>query len=147
MAVIPMEPFGWLAHFRRQMDEVLDYFATLKCQEGVGECESIPAVDIYETLDTFVVEIELPGFEREDISLRFCYNTLFVEGVKRDEAKAEELNYIRLERHFGRFCRAIELPPTVDMAGARAHYAKGLLSVVFPRLADKKMVIRDIPIE
>jgi HSP20 family protein len=70
-----------------------------------------------------------------------------VEGVKRDEAKADELNYICLERHFGRFCRAIELPPAVDMAGARARYVKGLLSVVFPRLADKKMVIRDIPIE
>ena len=147
MAVIPMEPFGWLNYFRQQMDEIFRYLATVEGKEGLGENENTPLVDIYETAEKFVVEIELPGFEREDVSLKFCYNTLIIEGIKRDEPKLGELNYICLERQFGRFCRAIEIPAAVDMNGARARYVKGLLSVVFPRLPDKKMLIRDIPIE
>ncbi len=147
MAVIPRYPLDWLNFFRQQMDEIFNYLSTIEGKESFGEQESAPLVDIFETTDKYVVEIELPGFAKEDISLSICCNTLVLEGFKREEPRAGGVNYVCMERRFGRFCRTVEIPPAVDMNGVRACYLKGVLSVTFPKLPDKNMFIRDIPIE
>jgi HSP20 family protein len=146
MAVIPKEPLEWLNLFRQQMDEIFRYLSTLEGREGFTEKESAPLVDIYETADSFVVEVELPGCEAKDITLSICCSTLVVEGVTREEA-GPGVNYICLERCTGRFCRAIEIPPTADLAGVKARYRRGLLTVMFPLAKDSKTHIRAIPIE
>jgi len=146
MAVIPKEPLEWLNLFRQQMDEIFRYLSTLEGREEFSEKESSPLVDIYETADSFVVEVELPGCEAKDITLSICCSTLVVEGMVREEA-GPGVNYICLERSGGRFCRAIEIPPMADLDGVRARYRRGLLTVVFPWSKYGKTHIREIPIE
>ncbi|AJE04447.1 Hsp20/alpha crystallin family protein [Geobacter pickeringii] len=146
MAVIPKEPLDWMTLLQLKVDEVFDLLARSDSGERLGECDFVPLVDIFETPDSFTIEVELPGFEGSEISLKLCCNMLIVEGTKRDDTR-EGVGYICLERHFGRFCRAIEVPPTVDLAGVRARYRQGVLTVVFPRLSDKGQIIREIPIE
>lgn len=146
MAVIPKEPLEWLGLFRQQMDEIFRYLSTLEGREGFSEQESSPLVDIYETAISFVVEVELPGCEAKDITLSLCCSTLVVEGLVREEA-GPGVNYICLERASGRFCRAVEIPPTADLDGVRARYLRGLLTVVFPWTKNSKTHIREIPIE
>ena len=146
MAVIPKEPLEWLGLFRQQMDEIFRYLSTLEGREGFTEKESSPLVDIYETASSFVVEVELPGCEAQDIALSICCSTLVVEGTVREEA-VPGVNYICLERVSGRFCRAIEIPPAADLDGAKARYRRGLLTVVFPWCRKSKTHIREIPIE
>jgi len=146
MAVIPKEPLEWLNLFRQQMDEIFRYLSTLEGREGFTEQESSPLVDIYETASSFVVEVELPGCEAKGIALSICCSTLVVEGVTREGA-VPGVNYICLERSTGRFCRAIEIPPAADLSGVRAHYRRGLLTVVFPCCKASKTHIREIPIE
>jgi len=147
MAVIPKDPLDWLILFRQQINEIFSFLSTLEGGETAGESEHTPFVDIFETADKFVVEIELPGFERRDLSLNICCNMLVLEGLKREEKKGKQVNYICLERHFGRFCRTVEIPPAFDIKGVRAKYDRGVLSVAFPRLKDRTTVIRNIPIE
>jgi HSP20 family protein len=147
MAIIPKDPLDWLAFFRQQINEVFNYLSAIELKEPVGKHEYVPLVDIFETATNFVVEIELPGFSGEDISLSICCSMLVVEGIKRDEPRNCEVNYICLERHFGRFCRAIEISPAVDMNRVSAKYEKGVLAVIFPKLHDKRNIIRNIPIE
>jgi HSP20 family protein len=146
MALIPKEPLEWLNLFRQQMDEIFRYLSTLEGREGFSEKESSPLVDIYETADSFVVEVELPGCQANDITLSVCCSTLVVEAVTREEA-APGVNYICLERSTGRFCRAIEIPPTADLGGVQARYKRGLLTVVFPWSKGSKTHIREIPIQ
>ena len=146
MAVIPKEPWEWLNLFSQQMDEIFRYLSTLDGREGFSEKESLPLVDIYETAHSFVVEVELPGCQAKDIALSVCCSTLVVEAVTREEA-GPGVNYICLERCTGRFCRAIEIPPAADLDGVQARYRRGLLTVVIPWSRDKKMHIREIPIE
>ena len=146
MAVIPKEPLEWLNLFRQQMDEIFRYLSTLEGREGLTEKENSPLIDIYETPTSFVVEVELPGCERKDITLSICCSTLVVEGMAREEA-GPGVNYICLERATGRFCRAVEVPPMADLDGARAHYRRGLLTVEFPWSKDSKTHIREIPID
>ncbi len=145
MAKIPSDPLDWLPLFRQQINEVFNYISAIELKEPSGE-EYIPLVDIFETAESFIVEIDLPGFAREDISLSICCSTLVVEGIKREEPRSDGVNFICLERHFGRFCRAIEIPPAVELDRVAARYEKGVLAVVFPKLLNKS-VIRNIPIE
>ncbi len=146
MAVIPKDPLDWLTLFRQQIDEIFNYLSTLQGKDERGEHEYSPFVDIYETADRFMVEYELPGFEPEDLRVSICCNMLVVEGIKRDADRCQSGNYICLERHFGRFCRAVEIPPAVDSKSVTARYEKGVLQVSLPWLQDKGSIIRNIPI-
>jgi len=146
MAVIPKEPLEWLNLFRQQMDEIFRYLSSLEGRDGLAEKEMSPLVDIYETASSFVVEVELPGCHPSDITLSVCCSTLVVEAVARGEA-GPGVNYICLERSTGRFCRAIEIPPAVDLDRVKARCRKGLLTVQFPWCKEKKSHIREIPVE
>lgn len=147
MAVIPKDPLDWLILFRQQINEIFSFLSTLEGGETGGEREHTPFVDIFETADSFVVEVELPGFDRRDLSLSICCNTLVIEGVKREEPKERQVSYLCLERCFGRFCRTVEIPPGVDLAEAKAAYEKGVLAVTFPRKRERSAIIRNVPIE
>lgn len=144
--VMPKEPLDWLTLFRQQINEICNYLTVLEKKEPPGEHPCTPAVDISDTADSFIVELDLPGFARDDISVSICCNTLIIEGVKREEPRGENVTYICLERCFGRFCKTIEIPPGVDIINASARYEKGVLAVSFHRLRDKA-IIRQIPIE
>lgn len=146
MAVIPKESIDWLSLLHLQIDEVFDYIARTGGGERWGEYEYLPAIDVFETPDEFTVELELPGCDQSDLSLKLCCNTLILEGAKRDDTR-DGVSYHCLERRFGRFCRAVEVPLTVDLAAVRASFRQGVLTVSFPRLADRGKIIREIPIE
>jgi len=146
MSPIPKDPAGWLNLFRVQMNEIFNYLSELDLHEKVGEHEFVPHLDIYETSGRYVIEFELPGFSLKDLSLSICCNTLVLEGNKRRDKNGTRMNYICLERHFGRFCRTVEIPPTFDVGGVAAAYEKGVLAVSFPRIEGKGVIIRDIPI-
>jgi HSP20 family protein len=147
MAVIPKDPLDWLTLFRQQINEIFTFLSTLEVNGNPGEQENTPFLDIFESGDEYVVEVELPGFEHRDISLSICCNMLVIEGLKREEKRGKRVNYICLERRFGRFCRTVEIPPSFDTSGVKARFDRGVLSVAFPRLKDRGTVIRNIPIE
>lgn len=144
--MIPKEPLEWLTLFRQQMEEIFRFLSTLEGKEVFAEKESAPLVDIFETCDGFVVEAELPGCSAADLTLSVCCSTLVVEGIKRGESRSG-VNYICLERRFGRFCRAVEIPPAVDLDRVKARFSKGLLTVSLPWLENRRQHIRNIPIE
>ena len=147
MAVIPKDPQDWLALFRQQIREIFSHLASLEHQEGNGDGEYAPLMDMYETADSLVVELDLPGFARADISATVCCSLLVLEGVKRVEPLPHDGRFICLERRFGRFCRTIEIPPDIDRSGIRAIFARGVLTITLPKLSEHNGIVRAIPIE
>ncbi len=147
MAIIPKDPLDWLVLFRQQINEIFNYLSSLETGESGTEQEYVPLIDIFETAERFVVEVELPGFDPQDLAVSTCCNTLVVEGTKRQDYQQKGVNYLCLERRFGRFCRTVEVPPGFDLNKVRACYAKGVLAVIFPRLSGKDAIVRDIVIE
>jgi HSP20 family protein len=147
MAVIPKVPHDWLILFRQQINEMFSFLSSFEKSGSLGDSENLPFLDIFETEHSFVVEVELPGCERSDISLIICCTTLVIEGYKREDAREQPITYICLERRFGRFCRTVEIPPGVNYAAISAKFEKGLLTVTMPRADDKKVLIRNIVIE
>lgn len=136
-----------LMTYQQQLNDLFERIFRLEKKGFPGEQEITPPVDCYETTDQFIVEIELPGFSPEDLKLGLIREVLIVEGIKREEEKKDSVNYICLERTFGRFFRTVEVPPMVDFSGAKAHFNRGVLQVAFPKLAEAGPIMKDIPIE
>jgi len=111
----------------------------------------VPSVDIYETGETVCMEVELPGVEREAIQVWTVQNWLFIEVEKRGcvpEAKSPgRINYLCLERKFGRIQRKIELPSPCHPQKAKARFQNGILTIEFQKITERRGRRLDIPIE
>ena len=102
-----------------------------------------PPVDVRESDTEVVVEAELPGISRDDISVRYHDGRLILEGRREEtrEAGSEDCqtactpgDWVRRERILGRFHRSFDLPESVDSSAIRAESRDGVLKVVLPKL-------------
>lgn len=98
-----------------------------------GEGESM-AMDLVERDDEYVVTVDLPGFEREDIDVRVTDQTLKIEAEREQAVDEEDAAYIRHERKHRTASRSIRLPDAVDKDGVSAKMRNGVLTVTIPRL-------------
>ncbi len=133
MAQQPNDPAEWLSIFRQQLDDVFHHIFDMRA-EGGGYFEFLPQLDIYETTDFYVMEIDLPGFAESDIAVSMSGRSIRIEGVKKQEKVEGCISYYCLERHFGRFCRILEIPLLFDPDRFSKKYERGVLTVSFPRI-------------
>jgi HSP20 family protein len=107
----------------------------------------IPNIDICETAATVTVRVELPGIESADIHLAMQGAMLRIQGIKREPASAlQRLSYYCLERRYGAFDRQIRIDRVVDAGRARATLVNGVLTIVMPRIEDRRGMTIEIPI-
>ncbi len=97
---------------------------------GVLAGQALP-VDVEETDDAFIVELEVPGARREDIAIDLRDNELHVGGEVREREKAGIAR--RRARRFGRFEHRVDLPGEVFVEGVTAGLADGVLTVTLPK--------------
>ena len=107
--------------------------------EGIGFVPMfVPAADVYETDEEWVVELEVPGYEEKELTLEVSDHVLTVKGtrerVKEPTTKAFSLHE-RLEREFE---RTFALPTAVDTEQVKATFAMGVLEVHAPKSAVAK---------
>ncbi|MFO7981026.1 MAG: Hsp20/alpha crystallin family protein [Candidatus Aminicenantes bacterium] len=89
----------------------------------------VPAVDIAVKENKLIIEVELPGVKREDITVRLSSSSIEIKGVKKDKVPKTGINYFRLEREYGQFSRFIFLPYSVDPEKAEASIENGILTI------------------
>jgi HSP20 family protein len=89
----------------------------------------VPAVDIAVKGDKVILEVELPGVKREDITVLLSSSHVEIKGVKKDKLPKTGINYFRLEREYGQFSRFIFLPSSVDPEKAEAAFENGILTI------------------
>jgi HSP20 family protein len=97
-----------------------------------------PAIDIYETNDSFVVSADLPGLNKEDIQIDLKDNTLTLKGEKKFEEKVSRDEFIRVERAYGSFVRSFTLPQNVEPEKIKAKYKDGVLELTIPKKEEAK---------
>jgi HSP20 family protein len=92
-----------------------------------------PQVDCFSTDDPaeLTVVVELPGVEVEDIEVVASPGSLVVSGQRR-RPRVPGRHYQQMELDYGPFQRQVALPDDIDLAGARASYERGLLTIVLP---------------
>ena len=134
----PWKDFGSLQERINRMFD--DTIRTLYPTDG-EELEKgtwAPAVDIYETNDSFVVSADLPGLNKDEIQIDLKDNTLTLKGEKKFEEKVSKDNYIRVERAYGSFVRSFTLPQNVDPEKIKAKYKEGILEMTIPKKEEAK---------
>jgi len=92
-----------------------------------------PRVDMCETPEEIIVEVELPGVRRENIRIEVKGDFLHITGEKHATTERQERNYHRVERSYGRFARQLRLPGTVVREGIRAEFDAGILIITLPK--------------
>ena len=91
------------------------------------------AVDVQIRDDDVAIDLEVPGMDSDDLTVRVDEGALVVHGEKRLERQRSEGNFHVTERAYGAFERAVPLPVPVDESGGSASYKRGVLHVVLPR--------------
>jgi HSP20 family protein len=139
------DPSRELESFRNQISRLFgETFPTSRADEAPSLAAWAPPVDITETPDQLVFQVELPGFSQEDLSLRAENGVLTLEGERKFEKESEKKAYHRVERAYGRFVRAFSLPVNVDPEKINATLVDGLLTVELPKREEAKP--KSIPI-
>ena len=93
----------------------------------------VPAVDIVEENDRFVLRADVPGVDPKDIDVSMDGGVLSVSGERQSETEASEEGVKRIERFTGRFYRRFTLPDTADAEQISARCDRGILEVSIPK--------------
>lgn len=128
MAMIRWTPWHELESINRQLSRMLD-----ESPESEERGNWLPAVDIHETEDMFIVEAEVPGIEKKDIKVNVENGMLTISGERRYEKDVKEEGRHRIERSYGRFTRSFALPTHVDTSKVAAKVEDGMLKVTLPK--------------
>ncbi len=130
------EPFG--PFFERFLNFDPSRGESFGLSEDAARGTWVPAVDIKETEDAFVVHAELPGLTKEDIQITLENNVLRLAGERRFEKDDEKDNYRRIERVYGSFSRVFTLGGGVDSEGVTASFKDGILTLNVPKKEETK---------
>jgi HSP20 family protein len=97
----------------------------------------VPAIDLVEKKDAYIVRAELPGVERSAIDISFEKNILTISGQKSAmlDGKEEELRVFAAERVSGSFARSLRMPEYIDGDNISADFKDGLLTITIPKAA------------
>ena len=94
----------------------------------------VPAMDVAEKADAYLINVELPGVEPSQVEINFEQNVLTIRGTKPRSFDAEgEYRVYTAERVSGEFERSVRLPDFVDSERIEASYSNGLLQILVPK--------------
>jgi HSP20 family protein len=96
-----------------------------------------PPVNAFSKDDRYIVECELPGFNKDSIDLTVSGNTLVIKGEFKEES-AKNVSYHRRERRSGQFSRSIQLPDRIDPEKTTASFNNGILTVELSKAEEVK---------
>ena len=135
---------GWHA-LRDKAVSAVTYFTPERAQDQASQRWGVLATDVTEQRKAVHVELELPGMEKADLSVKVHKDRLVVSGEKRTSDTRHEGSLVVTERAYGSFARVIPMPCEVVSDGTKASYKDGVLSVTIPKA--RALQARSIPIK
>lgn len=98
-----------------------------------GADKFAPTLDIAESPEAYMIHVDLPGVQPEDVKVEMHEGRLLISGKRSTGTDQKDRNYHRVERVSGSFSRMIALPSEVDNEKIDASYEHGVLTVVLPK--------------
>jgi HSP20 family protein len=140
MALIRWEPSRELQTLQQEMNRLFGTFSDSPTGNGgaLAARQWIPAMDLAEQDDHYLLHADLPGVAEEDVKVELEGDVLTISGERRSERKESREGYQRFERAVGRFSRALTLPEGVDPDKIEARIEKGVLEVRIPKPEQRK---------
>jgi HSP20 family protein len=88
---------------------------------------------VWETDEALIVEIDLPGVTRKDMTVEVEGDVLHISGERGITLERKGRHYYQMERLTGRFARQLHLPLNVDRHAIRAKFRVGILTIILPK--------------
>lgn len=105
------------------------------------------AVNIIERDEDYLVEMAVPGINKENIHIELDGNKLSIRGESSESKEVNEENYTHREFSYGEFTRSFTLPKDVDVQNIEADYKDGVLKITVPKPEVKKKVVKKIEVK
>jgi HSP20 family protein len=142
MALIRWEPVRELNTIQSEMNRLFNTFFEASTPGNGGTLGAtrrwIPAMDLVESEDAFVLRADLPGLSESDVNIELEDNVLTISGERKAEHEERQEGYYRVERASGSFSRSLTLPEGVNPEAVSARFDKGVLEVRVPRPEQRK---------
>lgn len=129
------EPFSTIRRLQEEMNRAFGGGATEDASTSVVS-HWVPAVDIHEEQDRYVISADVPGVDPASIDVTMENGVLTISGERKSERSEERGNGARrVERLYGSFYRRFALPDSVDAEHVEARSQHGVLEVTIPKKA------------
>lgn len=135
MALIRWEPATELNTLQTEMNRLFNSLFDSPTRPSSGEVARrwVPAMDLVEGDDHYVLQADLPGLSEQDISVEVDAGVLTIAGERKSDRSESGSGYRRIERSYGSFKRTLTLPDGVDADAVRASFDKGVLEITIPK--------------
>ena len=140
MTIVRWEPFRELSSLQTEMNRLFNAaFGEMPNGGTVGSARRwMPAMDLLETDDDFVLRADLPGMSESDVNIELEDNVLTLSGERKAEHEEKQEGFYRVERASGAFSRSLTLPKGVDPEAVSASFDRGVLEVRIPKPEQRK---------
>jgi HSP20 family protein len=105
---------------------------------------AIPAVDVRESEDAYLMEVDLPGRTEKDVEVKLDNNLLTISSKKEEKKEEKKDGFIMRERRSSSFARSFVLPEEVDREKISAEFKNGVLSLSFPKAPTAKPKVIEV---
>ncbi|WP_006788546.1 Hsp20/alpha crystallin family protein [Thiorhodospira sibirica] len=143
MTMMRYEPWSLINQLTRELDRV--YSGKGGAEESAATSDWVPAVDIREEKDAYILYADVPGVDPKAIEIHMENGILSISGQRSYENVEEKENFKRVERVRGSFYRRFSLPDTADADKISARSTNGVLEVRIPK--QEKIQPRRIQVE
>jgi HSP20 family protein len=130
MSLVHHKPVNLFNQFN---DEMNRYFSQTREGAANQERDWMPAVDIREEDNRYLLTADIPGVDRKDVEITLEEGVLTVKGERNTKTDVTEEGYRRRERTHGTFMRQFTLPDTVDAGNISAAVQDGVLEIEIPK--------------
>jgi HSP20 family protein len=139
MAIVRWEPLRELTTLQNEMNRLFGTVFDAPAPTNGGALRRwMPAMDLVETADHFVLRADLPGMSEEDVNIEVEDRVLTVSGERKTEDTESKDGFHRIERAFGSFSRSLTLPEGVNPETVSASFDRGVLQLEIPKPEQRK---------
>ena len=134
MSLIRYEPWSLAGQLHNEINRLFDRnLSGVNGDAGITASDWVPAVDIKEEPNRYLIHADIPGVEPKDIEITMEDGVLTLKGERNSESREEQDGYRRVERVSGQFFRRFTLPDTADAEGISAKGSNGVLEISIPK--------------
>lgn len=138
MALIRWEPAREIASLQGDMNRLFNTFFETPGDGSTQGRHWVPAMDLVEESEHFVLRADLPGLDEDDVKVEVEGDVLTLSGERRVEHREEQEGYYRLERSAGAFRRTLHLPAGAEPDAIHASFDRGVLEVRIPKPEERR---------
>jgi HSP20 family protein len=130
-----MDPFGDLEEWTARWERLLRRSANRDAETGGSSASDwMPTVDIMEDDSEYLVKVELPEVQKEDVRVTVQEGVLTISGQRMQQEEDKKRKFHRLERTYGTFARSFTLPADAAEDQMSAEFKNGVLRVRIAKL-------------